>query len=345
MTTAELLETVRRVEVRTNRLANDATRCCAFGLIVTTVKVVALIGQMAFAAQAYEGPGIRLTRENITTHAPFIALTNHVENEVVNFRVVVSPIAEKQPRDFVGWLDVRDGGWYTPRDKQQQIAFTSVKAFDLDAGGPERGKKIDTPVVFEFRIAIKFLESSDFTLWETVSANYGMTGNKFRLVLASFLNPQSFGGSKTDAELPRRFKSYHELYTFIARCTYGGISTNADTLFKLAADSTTTIVTIEDKSLSHVYLIEPHFYGGGIHDQIRGAQGNGNYYILRPLATNQTELDVDKGFELVGIARGNSCKLSYTNGRPCFVTRTHFSATENPLRVYQWNGMYFDLVK
>ena len=108
-------------------------------------------------------------------------------------------------------------------------------------------------------------------------------------------------------ELPIRFAGYRELYTFIAQHTDGGMPTNNDALFKLAADSKTEIITLEDERMPYVYLVEGHYYNGGVYDQIRGAQGNGGYYILRPLATNLSELNTDKGFELVGIAKGNSC--------------------------------------
>jgi hypothetical protein len=148
-------------------------------------------------------------------------------------------------------------------------------------------------------------------------------------------------------DLPIKFADYQEFYTFVAKRTYGGMlmlqRTNAP--FILAADSTTEILTLESKSLPYIYLVTPHFYNGGVYDKIRGVQGNGEYYLLRPLATNYIGFDTDKGFELLGIAEGNSCKLSYSNGVPQLVTHSHFSATEYPQSIYEWNGKVFELVK
>lgn len=183
--------------------------------------------------------------------------------------------------------------------------------------------------------------------------------NRIPLCLAFVLSGVSYGcstatsqGSRGVADsgtigLPVTFAGYREFYTFVAKRTYGGMSTDADTLFKLAADSTTTIITLEDKQMPYVYLVESHYYNGGIYDQIRGAQGNGDYYILRPRATNYTDLDTDKGFELVGIAEGNSCKLTYSNsnGKPRFVTHWHLSVDESPERIYEWNGRFFEELK
>lgn len=148
-------------------------------------------------------------------------------------------------------------------------------------------------------------------------------------------------------DLPIQFAGYREFYTFVAKRTYGGMlmlrGTNAP--FILAADSTTEILTVESKSLPYLYLVTPHFYNGGIYDKIRGVQGNGEYYLLRPLATNYIGFDTDKGFELLGIAEGNSCKLSYSNGVPQLVTHSHLSATEHPQSIYKWNGKIFEPVK
>lgn len=146
-------------------------------------------------------------------------------------------------------------------------------------------------------------------------------------------------------KLPVKFAGYREFYTFVAQHFYGGMPTDADTLFKLAADSTTEIVTLSDEKIPYVYLVTSHYYNGGIYDQIRGAQGNGAYFILRPLATDYATLNTDKGFELVGILAGNSCELTHSNGRPQFVTHWHMSAAESPESIYEWNGKVFEQIK
>ena len=152
-------------------------------------------------------------------------------------------------------------------------------------------------------------------------------------------------GAKTEAKLPIKFTDYQAFYTFVANRTYGGMPTDAESVFKLAADSTTEILTLEGKQLPYAYLVTSHYYNGGIYDQIRGAQGNGDYYLLRPLATDYTTLDTDRGFELVGIAVGNTWRLSHSNGRPRFVTTWHMSAAENPESILEWNGSVFESVK
>jgi len=180
--------------------------------------------------------------------------------------------------------------------------------------------------------------------------------SKLILCLALILSGGLFGSSTakptvagdTDAEqikLPIKFAGYRELYAFIAQNSGGGLPTDANTLFKLAADSKTEIITLSDEKMPYVYLIESHYYNGGIYDQIRGAQGNGSYFILRPLATNYAARDTDKGFELIGIADGNSCAMTNSNGKLQFVTHWHLSATESPESIYEWNGKFFELVK
>ncbi len=125
-------------------------------------------------------------------------------------------------------------------------------------------------------------------------------------------------------------------------------SADTDALLKMASDSTTTIITVDDDKAmqdKYIYLIEPHYYDGGIFDKIRGAQGNGSYYVLRPLATNYTEVDTDKGFELIGILSGNSCEFTHETGKPAFVTHWHMSAAEAPETIYEWNGNFFEALK
>ncbi len=141
---------------------------------------------------------------------------------------------------------------------------------------------------------------------------------------------------------PIKFTGYHALYTYIAQ--HEGLATDSNTVFKLAADSQTEVLAV-NKSLPWVYAVESHYYDGGAYDQIRGAQGNGNYYILRPLATNDVNLDTDKGFELVGILEGNYYELHYSNNVPQFIAYWHMSASESDPSIYEWNGTIFKHVK
>jgi hypothetical protein len=139
-------------------------------------------------------------------------------------------------------------------------------------------------------------------------------------------------------KLPIKFAGYREFYTFVAQNTYGGMPTDADTLFKLAADSTIEIVGLDFKQMPYAYVVEDHYFSGEF-DEIRGAQGNGQYYILRPLATGRAVLG---GFELVGILDGNAYTVQHINGTPRFVSYWHLSANEHPETIYEWNGKYFE---
>ena len=175
--------------------------------------------------------------------------------------------------------------------------------------------------------------------------------------LALFLNGGLIGCSTThwsssdvdsNPKLPIRFKNYRELYAFIEARTYGGMPTNTDTTLAMASDTTTEIKTLADDKLQYVYLVTPHYYNGNVFDHIRGAQGNGDYYILRPLAklTDFTGDGKDHGFELIGIGEGNTFTwTNYPNGKIGFVTTWHLSAGEHPESIYEWNGKFFEQVK
>src|ERR1700722_8159659 len=107
---------------------------------------------------------------------------------------------------------------------------------------------------------------------------------------SSFNKPKTFNYVDPDSvDLPIKFSGYRSFYTFIAQYESGGMfSKDNDALLKLASDTTTTVLTVDDKAVPYpyLYLVEPHYFDGGIFDKIRGAQGNGSYYVLRPLATN-----------------------------------------------------------
>lgn len=176
----------------------------------------------------------------------------------------------------------------------------------------------------------------------------------FALVLSGGLlgcstTPRSAHNPDTNPNLPIQFRTYHELYTFIAARAYGGdgMPTNTDMVLALASDTTTEIVGLANDEIPYVYLVTPHFYHGEVYDQIRGAQGNGDYYILRPLTkwTDDINAGRDRGFELIGMGEGNTLRWTNSNGKIGFVTTWHISATESPESVYEWNGKTFEQVK
>ena len=112
---------------------------------------------------------------------------------------------------------------------------------------------------------------------------------------------------------------------------------NDDTVSKLVADSTDKIVVLDSKQrqMSFVHVVESHYFNHGI-DEIRGAQGNGQFYILLPLTSK---------VELVGILDGNSYRLQPKNGTPRFVSYWHLASNESSENIYEWNGKFFEQKK
>jgi hypothetical protein len=179
--------------------------------------------------------------------------------------------------------------------------------------------------------------------------------SKFILCLVLILCSDLFGcatrhypdtHADSDVKLPVRFKNYQELYAFISREVFESksVSSNPNTLFKLAADSETEPYALDNPPF-YLWIITPRYFNGGIYDQIRGAQGNGVYYIIRPLARNFASDKTDCGFELVGIAHGNALSFSDYNQTTRLTTYSHISATEHPGNTYEWNGKIFEQVK
>ena len=83
--------------------------------------------------------------------------------------------------------------------------------------------------------------------------------------------------SRRNSETPH-FSDYVEAFRYIARREE--LPTDAGTVFRLAADSSVEVWRFNDIPI--LYVITAYYYAGGLYDQIRGAQGNGCYYLLRP---------------------------------------------------------------
>jgi len=150
---------------------------------------------------------------------------------------------------------------------------------------------------------------------------------------------------------PKNFSSYCELFKFIAKNEgfEPGDADNGDFLLKLAADSKIEACQAEGFKLP-VIVVTPNYYyyfdySDGAVSMLRGAQGNGKFYLLLPLRKNLTNGDsADPGFRLVGIAEGNGYEWSSSNFVPQFITRWHISAGESPESVYEWDGKVFKLI-
>jgi hypothetical protein len=147
------------------------------------------------------------------------------------------------------------------------------------------------------------------------------------------------GGSPTATNT---FATYQETFRFIAQNE--GLPGDAGTVFRLAADSSVEVLHFD--RMPYFYFITARYYAGGIYDQIRGAQDNGRYYILRPLNQQFTEVgNLDRGFELACVAEGNTHRWRTFNDRLRLITTWHLSAAESATNIYEWNGKSFHAVK
>lgn len=133
------------------------------------------------------------------------------------------------------------------------------------------------------------------------------------------------------ASEPLHFKNYREAYAYVAHCE--GLPTDADTLLKLAAESKMEITPVENLGTFHI--IEASYYADGL-DQIRGAQGNGRFYVLRENKGN---------FDLAGILEGNAYRWNNTDNHAALQTHWHVGGGDNDdWTDYSWNGQSFGAI-
>ena len=138
------------------------------------------------------------------------------------------------------------------------------------------------------------------------------------------------------------FTNYQAAFRFIAQ--HERLPTDAGTLFRLAADSEIRVWHFDD--MPPLYVVTARYYAGGIYDQIRGAQDNGRYYVLRTFARDFSGVgNTDRCFELVGIAEGNIYTWQSINRRLRLITRWHMSAAESTTSAYDWDGTSFQFVR
>lgn len=114
---------------------------------------------------------IPLNHTNLNTDYSFLQITavrNHpTNNEAVLFTVVVIPKDKHQPENFTGLLVIRDSQQREPGDF---IAQTSVRAKKWPGGpGFESIPKSmrSNCIAFQFLVAAKHLEKSEFVIEET----------------------------------------------------------------------------------------------------------------------------------------------------------------------------------
>lgn len=138
----------------------------------------------------------------------------------------------------------------------------------------------------------------------------------------------SFSCASAETDKPQTFKNWQECFRFMAN-ELGDMLPNQDddTLFKLAAESSAETYWIKSPKIAIVIKLD---YIEGSYSLIRGAQGNGAYYIFSP---------VENGYEFLGTLEGNSYKWQDSgSGGSKFITTWHWSADETGENIYDWDG-------
>jgi hypothetical protein len=142
-------------------------------------------------------------------------------------------------------------------------------------------------------------------------------------------SPAAWQNSGFHPTIPSQpFCGYEEAFKYIAACE--GLPTDHQTLFSLAADS--TLERSWFLKTGEFLIVKAEYYGQWKYG-IRGAQGQGRYYVFQILGNK---------LRLAGILHGNTCRWSESEGTLQIITRWHVSASESPETVYTWNGQLFE---
>lgn len=130
------------------------------------------------------------------------------------------------------------------------------------------------------------------------------------------------------------FPTYRDCFRFMAGCQETTVVDEAN-LFKLAAESSMETFRLADGT-SNIVLVIKLDYLKGPYSAMRGAQGNGLYFLFVPRSN---------GFEHVGTMAGNAYRHGTLNGRCRFITSWHMSGAEAIETEYVWNGKMFEVTK
>lgn len=128
------------------------------------------------------------------------------------------------------------------------------------------------------------------------------------------------------------FKNWRECFRFMAGDSGTGLQADENTLFKLAAESSMNWYWLGEGTNRIVIVIKLDYLKGP-YSALRGVQGNGLYYLFVP---------VESGFQFVGRMVGNRFKWGTLNGKACFTTSSHVSASESFENIYQWDARSSD---
>jgi hypothetical protein len=130
---------------------------------------------------------------------------------------------------------------------------------------------------------------------------------------------------------PRFFKNWKECFRFIASQIVYELKQDDDTISKLESESSTESFNLEEGSKRTVIVITSHFFHDSI-DALRGASGNGSYYLFIP---------IKNGFQFVGEMEGCRSEWGMSNRRARFKTWWHMSAGQAYENIYDWDGKIF----
>ena len=137
--------------------------------------------------------------------------------------------------------------------------------------------------------------------------------------------------------VPIHFKNYQEIFKYIADENEG--EGDPEYILELAADSRVDYLRKDHTKgtgdmivITANYIDKKEFFGI---DMIRGAQGNGSFYVFQKN---------DDGYDLIGILSGNGYKFAQVNGKDSVLTSWHVSASEYTETLYQWDGKVYRLI-
>lgn len=136
-------------------------------------------------------------------------------------------------------------------------------------------------------------------------------------------------------ERVKHFPNYQEAFRYIAKAE--GLPDDPETALKLAVDSGNERMRLTEQPESWVLICAAQYYDENLHSfTLRGAQGNGRYYALRPTT---------RGVELIAIMEGNMLDGHWTNGRLHVRTCWHMSASVSGCFEYEWDGQILAAVE
>jgi hypothetical protein len=172
------------------------------------------------------------------------------------------------------------------------------------------------------------------TLGRRKSMQFTLTFISLFLVVTGFASQRD-----TSVTSPIALRNYDALFRFVGQKELVEIgyvaSLTPEVVLKLAAESKIEFMDVDGQMFA---VVEPHYYSEKqLVDTVRGASGNGSYYILC-LSESQ---NADARFKLLGIADGNQYRWMIVNRIPVFVTRWHVSSNESPESFYRLQGDVF----